>query len=218
MEEEEELPRGYVWNVVEDAMSRTHFLMTCYSTYRRSLNCDNNDSQSDLKSFDDLELGDLKPKTIEQIMDELAQTQVCDWKAALMPLSNEAYIKQAKNLSVDIERRLQDIPGELRPLVKQTLTLAFHLGEVMTTADLRNRYLDDLTREVKMQRARERGGEARRGNYKADTPELIKFMEELIEQGDSVSRAALKAYQKGLGTSPDANRKRYESWKKRQKK
>lgn len=154
------------------------------------------------------------PASLAEVREQLAG--VSFGEAPPEPLSAEYFHRRAAQLLATIDDVLQELPADHRSAMRRALDQAYRLGQVCTELKMRERHLDDVTREVeKMKPAQRRGGEARRGKFKEDTERLCAFMQDKVEEGHPIRNAARLAFKKRLGTSEDGNRKRYDNWLRR---
>lgn len=131
------------------------------------------------------------------------------------PLSRANFVRRCRFELEHAEKHIASVSAECRLAIERAVDHALRLGILLATMEMRERHLEDVAREVEILKpARRRGAAHRRGAFKNDTLQICQLIHALItEEKHSVSNAARLVYKKHkLGTSPDANRKRYQDW------
>ncbi len=141
-------------------------------------------------------------KQAKQLLNELPNMSGGD-------LSKRDFFERAQKAIHAAEQAISKVPKEDYGIIADALDQAFLAGSLLTEDFLRETHILDVEREASQKKARQRGGESKRGHMQPTTKQVLKEMDEKIARGLSVSEAAHFAHRNGYGTSADANRNAY---------
>ena len=114
-----------------------------------------------------------EPRTIKTAKEVIRFALQSDTSALL---SDAGFLAQAQRQIDQAEEAILQLPPEYHAAMIAALDCAFRAGVAVSTAEMRTKFLRDVTVQAKMKVAQRAGGEKRKGKIKPDSEAHVDFM------------------------------------------